>query len=106
MRTIGRTARRLRCPRKYSGRTLTIDAPDGLTKMIVDAETERILGIGIVGRDAEGIIAESILAMEISALAVDVALTIHAHTTLAETEGETAEIFLGSATHIVSAKKS
>ncbi len=91
-----------RFPWKYSGRALTMDAPEGLTKMIVDAETERILGVGIVGRDAEGLIAESVLAIEMGALAADVALTIHAHPTLAETEGETAEIFLGSATHIVS----
>ena len=92
-------------PWKYSGRAITMDAPDGMTKMIVDAETERILGVGIVGRDAEGLIAESVLAIEMGALAEDVALTIHAHPTLAETEGETAEIFMGSATHIISATK-
>ena len=92
-------------PWKYSGRAITMDAPDGMTKMIVDAETERILGVGIVGRDAEGLIAESVLAIEMGALAEDVALTIHAHPTLSETEGETAEIFMGSATHIISAKK-
>jgi dihydrolipoamide dehydrogenase len=59
-----------------------------------------------VGRHAEGLIAESALAIEMGALAEDVALTVHAHPTLSETEGEAAEIFLGSATHIISPKKS
>jgi dihydrolipoamide dehydrogenase len=94
-----------RFPWKYSGRAITMDAPEGLTKMIVDAETGRILGLGIVGRDTEGLIAEGVLAIEMGALAQDIALTIHAHPTLSETEMETAEIFLGSATHIISANK-
>jgi len=94
-----------RFPWKYSGRAITMDAPEGLTKMIVDANTERILGLGIVGRDTEGLIAEGVLAIEMGALAQDIALTIHAHPTLSETEMETAEIFLGSATHIISANK-
>jgi dihydrolipoamide dehydrogenase len=94
-----------RFPWKYSGRAITMDAPEGMTKMIVDAETERILGLGIVGRDTEGLIAEGVLAIEMGALAQDIALTIHAHPTLSETEMETAEIFLGSATHIIPANK-
>ncbi len=83
-----------------------MDAPEGLTKMIIDPETERILGVGIVGRDAEGIISEGVLAVEMGALASDVALSIHPHPTLSETEGEAAEIFLGTATHILPKKKS
>lgn len=94
-----------RFPWKYSGRAITMDVSEGLTKMIVDAETERVLGLGIVGRDTEGLIAEGVLAIEMGALAQDIALTIHAHPTLSETEMETAEIFLGSATHIISANK-
>jgi dihydrolipoamide dehydrogenase len=95
-----------RFPWKASGRALTMDAPEGLTKMIIDPETERILGVGIVGRDAEGIISEGVLAVEMGALADDVALSIHPHPTLSETEGEAAEIFLGTATHILPKKKS
>lgn len=90
-----------RFPWKYSGRAISMDAPEGFTKMIVDAKTERILGLGVVGRDAEGLIAEGVLAIEMGALAQDIALSIHAHPTLSETEAETAEIFLGSATHIL-----
>jgi dihydrolipoamide dehydrogenase len=94
-----------RFPWKASGRALTMDAPEGLTKMIIDPETERILGVGIVGRDAEAIISEGVLAVEMGALADDVALSIHPHPTLSETEGEAAEIFLGTATHILPKRK-
>ena len=66
---------------------------------IWEPETGRILGAGIVGRNAEGLIAESVLAIEMGALAEDIALSIHPHPTLSETEAEAAEIFLGSATH-------
>ncbi len=79
-------------------------APDGLTKIIVEPETNRILGIGIVGREAEGLIAEAVLAIEMGALVDDLALSIHAHPTLSETESEAAEIFLGSSTHILPKK--
>jgi dihydrolipoamide dehydrogenase len=77
-------------------------APEGLTKIIADPETRRILGVGIVGRDTEGLISEGVLAIEMGALAEDMALSIHPHPTLSETEGEAAEIFLGSATHLIS----
>ena len=90
-----------RFPWKFSGRAATTGTAQGLTKMIVDPGTQRVLGIGITGRGAEGLIAEGVLAIEMGALAEDVALSIHAHPTLAETEGETAEIFLGAATHIL-----
>ena len=88
-------------PWKFSGRATTMGAPEGLTKMIIDPETERVLGFGIVGRDAEGLIAEGVLAVEMGALAQDMALTIHPHPTLSETEAEAAELFLGNATHIL-----
>ena len=73
--------------------------------MIIDAQTKRILGVGITGRDTEGLIAEGVLAIEMGALAEDIALSIHPHPTLSETEGEAAEIFLGSATHMLATKK-
>ncbi len=82
-----------------------MDAPEGLTKMIIDPVTERILGVGISGRDTEGLIAEAVLSIEIGALARNVALTIHANPTLSETQAEVAEIFLGSAIHVISGSK-
>ena len=72
--------------------------------MVVDGETERVLGFGIVGRDAEGLISEGVLAVEMGALAADVGLSIHPHPTLSETVGEVAEIFLGSVTHMLPKK--
>jgi len=91
-------------PWKFSGRALTMGAPAGLTKMIVEAESRRVIGVGITGRGAEGLIAEGVLAIEMGALAEDVALSMHAHPTLSETAGEAAEIFLGAATHILPRK--
>jgi dihydrolipoamide dehydrogenase len=76
-------------------------APEGLTKLLVDAETERVLGVGIVGRGAEDLIAEGALAVEMGALAWDLALTIHPHPTLSETVAETSEACVGRATHLV-----
>ncbi len=88
-------------PWKFSGRALTTGTPAGLTKMIVAKDTRRVIGVGICGRGAEGLIAEGVLAIEMGALAEDVALSMHAHPTLSETEGEAAEIFLGAATHVL-----
>jgi dihydrolipoamide dehydrogenase len=93
-----------RFPWKFSGRATTMGAPEGLTKIIADPQTGRILGVGIVGRDTEGLISEGVLAIEMGALAEDMALSIHPHPTLSETEGEAAELYLGSATHILSKK--
>jgi len=94
-----------RFPWKFSGRATTMGAPEGLTKIIIDPETQRILGVGITGRDTEGLISEGVLAIEMGALAEDMALSIHPHPTLSETEGEAAEIFLGTATHILGKSK-
>ena len=94
-----------RFPWKASGRALTMDAPEGLTKIIADPDTQRIIGVGVCGRTAEGLIAEGVLAIEMGALVQDMALSIHPHPTLSETEGEAAEIFLGTATHILPKKK-
>ena len=72
-------------PWAASGRAITIDRPEGLTKLLFDPETERVLGVGIVGAGAGEMIAEGVLAIEMAALASDVALTIHPHPTLSET---------------------
>ena len=101
-RAENRSVKVQRFPWKFSGRAATMGAPEGLTKIIVDPDTGRILGVGITGRDTEGLISEGVLAIEMGALAEDMALSIHPHPTLSETEGEAAEIFLGSATHILS----
>ncbi len=100
----GREVKVARFPWSASGRALTMDAPEGMTKIVVDPESGRILGFGIVGRDAGEMIGEGVLAIEMGALVEDLALTIHAHPTLTETEGEVAELFLGSATHLLPPK--
>jgi len=94
-----------RFPWAASGRAITMDRNDGLTKLIIEPETERILGVGIVGTGAGELIAEGTLAIEMAALAKDVALTIHAHPTLSETMMESAEVFFGQATHLYRPKK-
>lgn len=101
-RERGRSIRVSRFPWRASGRALTKDAEEGLTKLIFDAETERLLGVGIAGRGAENLIAEGALAIEMGAVAEDLALTLHPHPTLSETEAEAAEAFLGQATHVLS----
>ena len=93
-----------RFPWKVSGRAATMGIKDGLTKMIIAPDTRRILGVGIAGRNTEGLISEAVLAIEMGALVEDLALSIHPHPTLSETEGEVAEIFLGSATHVLNSK--
>ena len=82
-----------------------MDRSDGITKLIIDPETERVLGVGIVGPGAGEMIAEGTLAIEMAALAKDVALTIHAHPTLSETMMETAEVHFGQATHLYRPKR-
>jgi dihydrolipoamide dehydrogenase len=103
-RREGRPVNVQRFPWKFSGRATTMGAPEGLTKILVDPDSGRILGVGIAGRDTEGLISEGVLAVEMGALAEDMALSIHPHPTLSETEGEAAEIFLGTATHILNKK--
>jgi dihydrolipoamide dehydrogenase len=90
-----------RFPWKFSGRATTMGASEGLTKILVEPSSGRILGVGIVGRNTEGLIAEGVLAIEMGALAEDVAASMHPHPTLSETESEAAEMFLGRATHIL-----
>ncbi|MBI5383965.1 MAG: dihydrolipoyl dehydrogenase [Verrucomicrobia bacterium] len=86
-------------PWSASGRAMTFDRPDGLTKLIVEPETERILGVGIVGHGAGELIAEGTLAVEMGATVRDLAECVHPHPTLSETLMECAEVFYGNATH-------
>ena len=88
-----------------SGRALTFDRPEGITKLIIDPETERILGVGIVGAGAGELISEGVLAVEMGATARDIALSVHPHPTLSETIMECAEAFYGHAIHTYSRKK-
>jgi dihydrolipoamide dehydrogenase len=89
-----------RFPWQAAGRAVTMGEAEGLTKLIFDSDSRRILGAGIVGRQAENLIAECALAIEMGALADDIALTIHPHPTLSETVSEAAEAFLGQPIHI------
>jgi dihydrolipoamide dehydrogenase len=88
-----------------SGRAATLDRSDGLTKLILDPGTERLLGVGLVGPGAGELIAEGVLAIEMGATATDLKLTIHPHPTLTETLMESAEVFFGQATHVYRPKK-
>ncbi|MFQ5631135.1 MAG: FAD-dependent oxidoreductase, partial [bacterium] len=88
-----------------SGRATTLDRSDGMTKLILDPETTRVLGVGIVGPGAGELIAEGVLAVEMAALASDLKLAIHAHPTLSETIMEAAEVFFGQSTHVYRPKK-
>jgi dihydrolipoamide dehydrogenase len=89
-----------RFPWAASGRALTLDRPEGMTKLVLDPKTERILGVGIVGPGAGELIAEGVLAVEMGANATDMKMSIHPHPTLSETLMESAETFFGHATHI------
>jgi dihydrolipoyl dehydrogenase len=101
----GRTVTVAKFPWAASGRAITIDRVDGLTKLLIDPATERILGVGIVGSGAGELIAEGALAIEMGANATDLKLTIHPHPTLTETLMEAAEVFFGQATHVYKPKR-
>jgi dihydrolipoamide dehydrogenase len=95
----------VRFPWAASGRATTLDRNEGVTKLIIDSETERVLGVGIVGAGAGELIAEGVLAIEMAALATDVRLSIHPHPTLSETMMEAADVFFGQSTHIYRPKR-
>jgi dihydrolipoamide dehydrogenase len=92
-------------PWAASGRALGIGRPEGSTKLLVDPETRRVLGGGITGPGAGELIAEVALAIEMGAVAEDIALTIHPHPTLSETVGFAAEVAEGTVTDIISPRK-
>jgi dihydrolipoamide dehydrogenase len=96
----GRAIEVARFPWGASGRATTLDRNDGVTKLILDPSTSRILGVGIAGHGAGELIAEGVLAVEMAALASDLALSIHPHPTLSETLMEAAEVFFGQSTHV------
>ena len=95
----------VRFPWGASGRATTLGRSDGLTKLIVDPETERVLGVGIVGAGAGELIAEGVLAIEMAAVASDVQWAIHPHPTLSETFMEAAEVFFGQSVHLYRPKR-
>lgn len=83
-----------------SGRAQTFGRPDGLTKLILEPESDKILGVGIVGTGAGELIAEAVLAIEMGATVKDLASAIHPHPTLSETLKEAAEAYSGKSPHI------
>ncbi len=101
----GRTVTIARFPWGASGRAMTLDRVDGMTKLIVDPETQRVLGVGFVGLGAGELVAEGVLAIEMGATATDLKLTIHPHPTLTETLMESAEVVFGHATHVYRPKR-
>jgi dihydrolipoamide dehydrogenase len=94
-----------RFPWAASGRATTLGRSDGVTKLIVDPETERILGVGIAGPGAGELIAEGVLAIEMAARVRDVAASIHPHPTLSETVMEAADAYFGHSTHLFRPRK-
>ena len=96
----GREIKVAKFPWAASGRAVTLDRTEGMTKLVIDPATERVLGVGVVGSGAGELIAEGTLAIEMAALAKDVALTIHPHPTLSETVMQSAEVFFGTSTDL------
>jgi dihydrolipoamide dehydrogenase len=95
-----------RFPWAASGRALTLGRADGLTKLVLDPETERVLGVGIVGAGAGELIAEGVVAVEMAAVAEDLELCIHPHPTLSETIMQSAEVYFGRATDLYRPRRS
>ncbi len=101
----GREIKVAKFPWAASGRAMTLDRTEGMTKLILDPASERVLGVGMVGVGAGDMIAEGTLAIEMSALAKDIALTIHPHPTLSETVMQAAEVFFGTSTDLYRPKR-
>jgi dihydrolipoamide dehydrogenase len=104
-KAAGQAVKVTRFPWAASGRATTIGRNDGLTKLVCDAESGRILGVGLCGVGAGELIAEGVLAVEMGAVAEDLAASIHPHPTLSETVMEAAELFHGQATHFYPSKR-
>jgi dihydrolipoamide dehydrogenase len=104
-KTSGQAVTVTRFPWAASGRATTLARNDGLTKLVLDAESGRILGVGLCGVGAGELIAEGVLAVEMGAVAEDVAASIHPHPTLSETIMEAAESFHGQPTHLFISKR-
>jgi dihydrolipoyl dehydrogenase len=101
----GREIKIAKFPWAASGRAMTLDRTEGMTKLVIDPSTERILGVGMVGVGAGDMIAEGTLAIEMAATATDVELTIHPHPTLSETVMQAAEVFFGTSTDLYRPKR-
>jgi len=101
----GRDISIVKFPWGASGRAQTLGRAEGLTKLIIDPVSEKIVGVGITGTGAGELIAEGVLAIETGAKARDLTLSIHPHPTLSETMMEAAELFYGEATHIYKRKR-
>jgi dihydrolipoamide dehydrogenase len=95
----GRKVQVTRFPWRASGRALTLGASTGMTKLLSDPESGRILGVGIVGRDAESMIGQGVVAIEMAAVTEDLARSIAAHPTVSETVHEAAQAALGRPLH-------
>jgi dihydrolipoamide dehydrogenase len=92
-------------PWAASGRSLSLGRDEGVTKLLFDKATNRLLGCGIVGPNAGDLIAEAALAIEMGADAEDIGLTVHPHPTLSETVAFAAEMFEGTITDLIAPKK-
>ena len=101
----GRTVKVARFPWAASGRATTLDRTEGFTKLIIDPESEQVLGVAITGPGAGDLISEGVLAIEMGATAADIGLTIHPHPTLSETLMGAADVFYGNATDIYRPKR-
>ena len=96
----GRAVRVARFPWGASGRALTLDRPEGVTKLVLEPGSGHVLGVGLAGAGAGELIAEGVVAVEEGLTAARLAGAIHPHPTLSETLAEAAEVFFGRATHV------
>jgi dihydrolipoamide dehydrogenase len=92
-------------PWAASGRSLSLGRDEGVTKLLFEEATNRLLGCGIVGPNAGDLIAEAALAIEMGAYAEDIGLTVHPRPTLSETVAFAAEMFEGTITDLIAPKK-
>jgi dihydrolipoamide dehydrogenase len=104
-KSTGRDIQIAKFPWAASGRAMTMGIGDGLTKLIIESGSERVLGVGVAGPGAGELISEGALAIEMAALASDIGLTIHPHPTLSETIMEAADVFYGTSTNIYRPKR-
>jgi len=96
----GRAVSVARFPWGASGRALTLDRPEGMTKLLLDPASGEVLGVGLVGAGAGELIAEGAVAVEKGLTAADMARAIHPHPTVSETFAEAAEVFFGRSAHV------
>lgn len=101
----GKVIKKVSFPWVGSGRALSLARTEGLTKLIVDPATDRILGVGLVGAGAGELIGEAMTLIEMGSTSKDLSLTMHAHPTLSETLMEAADILQGTSAYFPSPKK-